>query len=187
MEVCQFWLLKIICPFAFITGLAAVTPGCCAIASASACVSDCCVPPPCLTLPALLALPGRMVNCSGLSVERRWLMLALLPSLIEIIMMTAPTPIMMPREVSRDLRILARSARDALLKLIKIAGNPRTRLYCRFPIAKGSCEDGDGLTEFDEELSDLSISGFKKLMISPSFHPIPAVASNVPAPVKAQD
>jgi hypothetical protein len=114
-------------------------------------------------------------------------MLAEFPSLIEIIMMTAPTPIMMPSEVSRDRRILARSARDALLKPIKIAGNPRTRLYCRFPIAKGSCEDGDGLAEFDEELSDLSISDFKKLMMSPSFHSIPAVAANVPAPVKVRD
>ena len=115
-------------------------------------------------------------------------MLALLPSLIEIIMMTAPAPIMMPREVSSERRILARSARTALFKLIKIAGIPRTRLYCCFPLAKGSCnKDGDGLAESDEELSGLSISGFKKLMISPSFHPIPAVAANVPAPVKVQD
>src|SRR5256885_14284827 len=114
-------------------------------------------------------------------------MLALLPSLIEIIMMTAPTPIMMPREVSSERRILARSARTALFKLIKIAGNPRTRLYCCFPLAEGNFKDGDGLAESDEELSGLSISGFKKLMISPSFHPIPAVAANVPAPLQAQD
>ena len=65
MDVCQFWLLKMICPFAFITGLTVATFGNCAIASASACVSDCAVPPPCLTLPALLALlalPGILGN-----------------------------------------------------------------------------------------------------------------------------
>src|SRR5437763_13753526 len=112
-------------------------------------------------------------------------MLALLPSLIEIIMMTAPTPIMMPREVSSERRILARRARTALFKLIKIAGLQRTRLYCCFPLAKGSCnKDGDGLAESDVQLLDLSISGFKKLLISPSFHAIPPVAANAPAPVK---
>src|SRR5437870_4220189 len=102
-----------ICPLALTIGLTALTWGSLVRASASELLSDCSEPAPCLT-PLLVELPERTVSSFGLRVERRWLIAAVLLSLVEIMMITALTPIMMPRDVKRERIFLARRAWIAL-------------------------------------------------------------------------
>src|SRR5579859_2745921 len=107
------------CPEVFSIGLTAETLGNVASASASAWVSVCKEPAPLRTAPAPLPLlPGMIVSSVGLRPERLLLIAAALDSLIEIITITAPTPIMMPNEVSRERILFARNAWSALKQLL---------------------------------------------------------------------
>src|SRR5579862_9189317 len=99
-----------------------------AIASASACVSDWLVPAPWLTPPTREAL-GMIVSTFGPSAPRRLDVDALAPWLIEIITITAPTPMIMPSVVKSERSLLVANASSALAAVCHTDAQPRRLVF----------------------------------------------------------